>query len=125
MQAENFNQMELDNMDQDEDDKFIIVDTESSEFKDALKENKGDEKMLNRQIQYINHIKEDDGTKTNQRLTFVIQNQYAIVQIPYSMRDNKVLLKKDLDRNSPYRQLTFQRETANAYQKIWNLNGGI
>jgi hypothetical protein len=24
-----------------------------------------------------------------------------------------------------FKQLTFERETANAYQKIWNLNGGI
>jgi hypothetical protein len=48
MQAENFNQVELDNMDEGEDDKFIVIDTEREEFKEACKSNAIDGKMLNR-----------------------------------------------------------------------------
>ena len=68
-------QMGYDNVDQkspDDEDAFIILDTETVEFKDYYKENKQDEKNLNKQIQFINHIQDNDSSY--QRITFIIQN---------------------------------------------------
>ena len=59
----------------------------------------------------MNHIVIDDGySYTN----FIIQNQYAIIEIQFDPRNNDV------------RQLrSFPRLSSDIYQKIWNNNGGI
>ena len=96
--------LNLESSDQDfREEDLEIVDT------DKKRSMYNDINDVNRQVQLINHIMLDD-----RKITFIVQNMFAIVEIAYSVN------KEDV---SSIRM--FSRQSSDIFQKIWNNNGGI